>query len=89
MRLWRKGQPARERVDWRIVIRRLFREVLLQERVWGRGIASLAHVLLFSGFVVLMIGTTLIGIEHFLADILGREPAPHFARRIESPRTFA
>ena len=37
--------------------------------------ASLAHVLLFSGFVVLLIGTTLIAIEHLLADVLGREPS--------------
>ena len=34
--------------------------------------ASLAHGLLFSGFVVLCIGTTLIAIEHVIAGFLGR-----------------
>jgi Fe-S oxidoreductase/nitrate reductase gamma subunit len=53
--------------------RRFVRDVLLQKRVWGRGLASAAHVLLFSGFVVLLIATILIGTEHWLADLLGRE----------------
>ncbi|MCI0334773.1 MAG: 4Fe-4S dicluster domain-containing protein [Planctomycetes bacterium] len=79
VRLWRKGRPACDAVSWRTAVRRLLRDVLLQKRLWGRGMASLAHVLLFSGFVVLLIGTTLIGVEHFLADVLGREPnAPVF-----------
>jgi Fe-S oxidoreductase/nitrate reductase gamma subunit len=55
-------------------MRRLLREVLLQKRVWGRGAASFAHILLFTGFVVLAIGTILIGLEHFAADILRRAP---------------
>jgi Fe-S oxidoreductase/nitrate reductase gamma subunit len=57
-----------------VAVRRLVRDVLLQRRVWGRGAASVAHVLLFSGFIVLLIGTTLIAIEHVLADLLGRGP---------------
>src|SRR6185312_11834205 len=57
-----------------VAIRRIVRDVLLQRRVWGRGAASLAHVLLFSGFIVLTIGTTLICIEHVLADLMGRGP---------------
>ena len=57
-----------------MAIGRLFRDVIFQRRIWGRGFASLAHVLLFSGFIILFIGTTLISIEHILADALGREP---------------
>ena len=71
--LWRQGRRDGVDVDWKLAARRLIRDVLLQRRVWGRGAASLAHVLLFSGFVVLLTGTTLIAIEHLLADLLGRE----------------
>ena len=56
-----------------MAIGRLVRDVLFQRRVWGREAASVAHVLLFSGFFVLTIGTILISIEHVLADLLGRE----------------
>jgi len=80
VRLWRQGQPAKNPIDWPVVVRRLFRDVLLQFRVWrigarGRRTANLAHVLLFSGFFVLLIGTTLVAIEHVLADLLGRAPS--------------
>jgi hypothetical protein len=74
IRLWRRGRPIGERISFALGIRRLWRDVLMQRRVWGRGAASLAHLLLFSGFVVLFIGTILICIEHFAADVLGREP---------------
>ena len=73
-RLWRQGRPAANGVSWKLAAHRLVRDVLLQRRVWGRGLASVAHVLLFSGFVVLLIATTLIAIEHVLADLLGRAP---------------
>ncbi|MCA9184557.1 MAG: heterodisulfide reductase-related iron-sulfur binding cluster [Pirellulaceae bacterium] len=59
---------------WPVMGQRLIREVLLQRRVLGRGVASIAHLLLFSGFVVLLIGTTLIAIEHVLAWLVGRPP---------------
>ncbi|HEY3391374.1 MAG TPA: (Fe-S)-binding protein [Lacipirellulaceae bacterium] len=74
VRLWKQGRRDGAGVNWSLALGRLVREVLFQRRVWGRGAASLAHVLLFSGFVVLLIGTTLIAIEHLLADFLGREP---------------
>lgn len=73
VRLWRRGRPSGP-IDLAAGCRRLFRDVLLQRRFRGRPFASLAHVLLFSGFVVLLIGTTLVGIEHLLADLLGRAP---------------
>jgi ferredoxin/nitrate reductase gamma subunit len=74
VRLWRQGRAAGVPLTVGDVARRLVRDVLLQGRFRGRPIASLAHMLLFSGFVVLLIGTTLVCIEHVLADLLGREP---------------
>jgi Fe-S oxidoreductase/nitrate reductase gamma subunit len=74
VRLWRNGRRDGAAVNWRTAFSRLCRDVLLQRRVWGRGAASVAHVLLFSGFAVLFIGTMLIAIEHVMADLLGREP---------------
>jgi Fe-S oxidoreductase/nitrate reductase gamma subunit len=73
VRLWMLGQPATDWPPWRQIARHLLLDVLFQRRVGGRGLASVAHVLLFSGFVVLLIGTTLIAIEHLLAAALGRE----------------
>jgi Fe-S oxidoreductase/nitrate reductase gamma subunit len=73
VRMWKQGRHNGSGVNWRMAVGRLARDVLLQRRIWGRGAASLAHVLLFSGFVVLLVGTTLIAIEHVLADSLGRE----------------
>jgi Fe-S oxidoreductase/nitrate reductase gamma subunit len=75
VRLWRHGAASKTKVEWGAVAQRLVRDVLLQRRVWGRGLASGAHVLLFSGFVVLLLATILIGIEHWSADLLGREPS--------------
>jgi Fe-S oxidoreductase/nitrate reductase gamma subunit len=73
IRLWRIGRRDGTGVGWSLAVRRLIRDVLLQRRVLGRGAASIAHILLFIGFVVLLSGTTLIAIEHLLADLLGRE----------------
>jgi Fe-S oxidoreductase/nitrate reductase gamma subunit len=64
---WRQMAPIVAKAAKRVV-----RDVLLQARFRGRPFASLAHVLLFSGFFVLLIGTTLVAIEHILADLLGR-----------------
>src|SRR5215468_1762602 len=74
VRLWIKGTRKGGRIDPKQLLQGLVRDVLLQWRVRGRGMASVAHVLLFSGFVVLTIGTTLICVEHVLADLLGRAP---------------
>jgi Fe-S oxidoreductase/nitrate reductase gamma subunit len=72
LRLWMRGTQKGAGVNLPMAIGRLVRDVLFQSRIWGRGPASLAHVLLFSGFFVLTIGTILICVEHVLADILGR-----------------
>lgn len=75
VRVWRLGRPHTGKVVVAEVIKRFVRDVLLQRRVLGRGLVSVAHVLLFSGFVVLLIGTTLLAVEHFLASLLGRQAA--------------
>ncbi|HAM70581.1 MAG TPA: hypothetical protein DCM86_02945 [Verrucomicrobiales bacterium] len=73
--LWRQGRPIglrallsgswRERISrWRPGARRIAIEGLGQERVRGRGLASGAHGLLFSGFMVLLLGTTLLEVDH-------------------------
>ena len=64
VRLWRQGRQKGARVNWKMALGRLVRDVILQRRIGGRGAASLAHVLLFSGFLVLFVGTTLISVEH-------------------------
>ncbi len=71
VRLWRQGKPSGG-VSYTAALKRVIRDVLLQGRFRGRPFASLAHVLLFSGFFVLLVGTTLVAIEHILADLLGR-----------------
>ena len=73
VRRWRIGKPNLERPDWRTALGNLWRFAFLQRRVRGRGAASAAHLLLFGGFVLLFIGTALIGIEDWLAILLGRE----------------
>ena len=73
-RIWRRGRPNGERIRATGLIGQFVQGVLLQHGVWGRGWVSVAHGLLFSGFVVLLIGTTLIAVEHILAAVLGRDP---------------
>jgi Fe-S oxidoreductase/nitrate reductase gamma subunit len=74
VRLWRRGKRNPQPMEWRAAFGHLWRLVLLQRRVRGRGAASTAHVLLFGGFMVLTLGTTLLAIEHGLAWLLGRGP---------------
>jgi Fe-S oxidoreductase/nitrate reductase gamma subunit len=74
VRLWRQGRRSDFSLDIAVACRRLLSEVLLQRRLGlRRPAANLAHKLLFSGFFVLLVGTTLVAIEHVLADLLGRE----------------
>ena len=79
-KLWRQGVPIgiRELVVgnlkqiWAKVgpgLRRLWFEGLGQKRVRGRGLASWAHGLLFAGFMMLFLGTTLLEIDHLSAGI--------------------
>jgi Fe-S oxidoreductase/nitrate reductase gamma subunit len=75
VRLWRLGRPDPARIDWRGTFRRLFSHVLSLRTLRGsRPRASLAHRLLFYGFLVLTIGTLLIAVEHVAASVAGRQP---------------
>ena len=73
VRLWRLGQSRPRSIRWSDAASRFIRNVLLQRRVLGRGLASVAHVLMFGGFCVLFVGTLLVAAEHVLASLLGRE----------------
>src|SRR5450432_57682 len=64
VRQWRKGQPGGFERSWRVWIQRLTVYALAQRRVHKKSLGALLHLLLFSGFVVLTIGTTLLGIAH-------------------------
>jgi Fe-S oxidoreductase/nitrate reductase gamma subunit len=67
---WRRGQAVaiNWRAEWRPRLRRLFGEALGQRRVRRRRVsapgAGRLHLMFFSGFVVLTIGTTLLAIHH-------------------------
>jgi Fe-S oxidoreductase/nitrate reductase gamma subunit len=73
VRIWRRGQSGAGKPSLVAALKWLVRDVLLQRRVLGRGLASVSHILLFSGFIVLLIGTTLIAVEHVLAGVLGHD----------------
>jgi Fe-S oxidoreductase/nitrate reductase gamma subunit len=64
LRLWWKGQPGGFERDPRVWTQRLIVYALAQKRVHKKSLGALLHLLLFSGFVVLAIGTTLLGIAH-------------------------
>jgi Fe-S oxidoreductase/nitrate reductase gamma subunit len=73
-RLWKLGTKRPRQGSNPAFLRRIVSDVLLQRRMLGRPQASFAHRLLFRGFLVLFVGTLLFAVEHFLADLLGREP---------------
>lgn len=79
-RLWRQGQPIDVRAlftgNVRAILakinpglRRLLVDGLGQKRVAGRGAAGRAHILMFAGFMMLFLGTTLLEIDHLVAMI--------------------
>jgi Fe-S oxidoreductase/nitrate reductase gamma subunit len=74
-KLWRQGVPigVRELVTGgcrqicarlKPGLRRLLTDGLGQKRVRGRGLPSAAHLTLFAGFMVLLLGTTLLELDH-------------------------
>jgi Fe-S oxidoreductase/nitrate reductase gamma subunit len=63
-RLWRKGQRGGFEHSWRVRIQQLGIYALAQKRVHRKSLGALLHLLLFSGFVVLTIGTTLLAIAY-------------------------
>ena len=58
--IWTKLKPG---------VGRLLVEGLGQKRVRGRGLASWAHILMFAGFMMLFLGTTLLEIDHLSAGL--------------------
>lgn len=73
-RLWKLGAKPTVQGNGIALLRRIFSDILLQRRMLDRPAASSAHRLLFRGFLVLFIGTLLVAIEHYLAELLGRAP---------------
>ena len=78
-KLWQQGRP----ISFRQILTgnfqrlkprlgRLFKEGLGQKRVRGRGLASWAHIMMFAGFMILFLGTTLLEIDHLAAKISER-----------------
>ena len=74
-KLWRQGAPigVRELVaggfkqictKLKPGLRRLLMDGLGQKRVRGRGLPSTAHLALFTGFMVLLLGTSLLELDH-------------------------
>lgn len=59
-RLWSQGQPGGFEKDWRLWVRRVAVFAIAQKKVHRKSLGAALHVLLFSGFVVLTIGTTLL-----------------------------
>src|SRR5438270_5883240 len=62
--LWRTGLAGGFERDWRVWVKRVFMYALAQKRVHRKSLGAFLHLLLFSGFVVLTIGTTLLMIAH-------------------------
>ena len=63
-RQWRKGRQPGFTRDWRVWLERLIVYALAQKRVHKKTLGALLHLFLFSGFLVLTIGTTLLAIAH-------------------------
>lgn len=64
-RLWIIGQKGEIERNPRIILQRLLTHVLAQKRTARRNLGGILHVFLFSGFVVLTIGTTLLAIADY------------------------
>ena len=63
-RLWRKGHHDTREWNWRVRMQRFLVYALAQKRVHRKSLGALLHLMLFSGFVVLTIGTILLGIAY-------------------------
>lgn len=79
-KLWRLGQPGNEQAIFVANVREMLQQVkpglrrvlvegLGQRRVRGRGLPSWAHGLLFAGFMMLLLGTTLLEVDHLAAMV--------------------
>lgn len=73
VRYWRQGREAGEPVSLGKACRRLWRDAVLQVRIWRSGAAGLGHALVFWGFIVLFLGTCIVAVEDYGSWLLGRE----------------
>jgi len=81
VRAWRRGRPSRPRNGdarcrrERFVAgcRRLWSLAVLQVKIRRDRLAGVSHHCVFWGFVVLFIGTCIVGVEEYGAWLLGRE----------------
>ena len=80
IRLWQHGQSATVRellsgsfrqIASRLIpgLRRVLVEGVAHYRIRGRGLPSWAHALMFAGFLILMLGTTLLEVDHLAAMV--------------------
>ena len=74
-RLWRIGKRGSIRFAPLPALRQFLSRAMTQrslrkQNARKRGLATLAHALLFYGFVVLTIGTVLVAIEHYAHDLI-------------------
>src|SRR5438046_1252808 len=70
-RLWRQGRPGLKITDWPGRFRMLWNQVMAHRRIRRRKYAGRMHLLIFYGFFVLFLGTTIVAIEHYGAFIFG------------------
>ena len=79
-RLWRQGVPvstgqlvaggfSQLSNKWKSALCRVLKEGVGQARVRGRGMVSCAHITLFLGFMMLLLGTTLLEVDHLASGI--------------------
>ncbi|HKZ89260.1 MAG TPA: (Fe-S)-binding protein [Thermoplasmata archaeon] len=78
-RLWRRGTRGSRDVSFWLHLERLIDLSVLQRKVLRRRFAGVMHVLLYTGFIVLGVGTVLIALNvdilsHVNVDILRDEP---------------
>ena len=63
-RLWWKGHHDARKWNWRVRMQRFLVYAVAQKRVHRKSLGAVLHLMLFSGFVVLTIGTILLGIAY-------------------------
>jgi len=73
-RLWSLGSGSLKPKDLSVALVRFGKRVLLQRAVRGRGPASLAHMAMFTGIVLLALGSLLVAVEHYTHDALDLPP---------------
>ncbi len=63
-RRWARGSPAPDQLSWRAGLGRLAGYLLTQRKIRTDAYAGWMHLLIFWGFVALLIATTLVAIQH-------------------------